>query len=125
MSNSRAFSGASAQCGPNWLDENVNISLPCLTIHGNHDDPTGREFLCPLDALADSRLVNYFGKQTQLERLEIYPIVLCKGSTQLALYGLGAIRDERLYRLFKSNKVVFKKCTQVSTAVCPAQSLCA
>lgn len=25
----------------NYLDENLNISVPVFSIHGNHDDPTG------------------------------------------------------------------------------------
>ena len=25
----------------NYEDPNLNISIPCFTIHGNHDDPTG------------------------------------------------------------------------------------
>ncbi len=29
------------------------------------------------------------------------------GSTRLALYGLGSIRDERLARMFRYNKVKF------------------
>lgn len=25
----------------NYQDENLNISMPIFSIHGNHDDPTG------------------------------------------------------------------------------------
>lgn len=25
----------------NYQDENLNISIPVFSIHGNHDDPTG------------------------------------------------------------------------------------
>jgi DNA repair exonuclease SbcCD nuclease subunit len=25
----------------NYEDANLNISIPCFAIHGNHDDPTG------------------------------------------------------------------------------------
>lgn len=25
----------------NYLDENLNISIPVFSIHGNHDDPSG------------------------------------------------------------------------------------
>ena len=32
-------------------------------------------------------------------------MLLCKGQTRLALYGLSSVKDERLYRLFRENKV--------------------
>lgn len=58
-----------------------------------------------MDILSSMGLVNYFGKQTNLEELKIPPILLKKGSNKLALYGLSHIRDERLERLFKNGKV--------------------
>ncbi|XP_070761935.1 double-strand break repair protein MRE11 isoform X2 [Enoplosus armatus] len=66
----------------NYQDENLNISIPAFSIHGNHDDPTG-----------------------SVERIEISPILMQKGNTKLALYGLGSIPDERLYRMFVNNQV--------------------
>ena len=33
-----------------------------LTIHGNHDDPSGADNLSAVDILSGSRLINYFGK---------------------------------------------------------------
>ncbi|XP_047450847.1 double-strand break repair protein MRE11 [Mugil cephalus] len=89
----------------NYQDENLNISIPVFSIHGNHDDPTGAEGLCALDLLAASGLVNHFGHSNSVERIEISPILLQKGSTKLALYGLGSIPDERLYRMFVNNQV--------------------
>ena len=35
-------------------------------------------------------------------RVRIAPVLLAKGSTRLALYGLGNLRDERLGRLFQT-----------------------
>jgi hypothetical protein len=35
-------------------------------------------------------------------RLEIAPVLLQKGNTKVALYGLGNIRDERLARAFQT-----------------------
>lgn len=29
----------------NYQDENLNISIPVFSIHGNHDDPTGVSIL--------------------------------------------------------------------------------
>lgn len=47
------------------------------------------EGLCALDLLSASGLVNHFGHSHSVERIEISPILLQKGSTKLALYGLG------------------------------------
>lgn len=89
----------------NYQDENLNISIPVFSIHGNHDDPTGAEGLCALDLLGASGLVNHFGHSQSVEKIEISPILLQKGKTKLALYGLGSIPDERLYRMFVNNQV--------------------
>ncbi|KAM6933265.1 double-strand break repair protein MRE11 [Xenentodon cancila] len=89
----------------NYQDENLNISIPVFSVHGNHDDPTGSEGLCALDLLSASGLVNHFGHSNSVERIEISPILMQKGSTKLALYGLGSIPDERLYRMFVNNQV--------------------
>ncbi|ORX55853.1 DNA repair exonuclease [Piromyces finnis] len=89
----------------NYEDPNLNISLPIFSIHGNHDDPSGDGNLCALDVLSASGLINYFGKSNQVDNIEISPILLKKGKTRLALYGLGNIRDERLYRTFLRKNV--------------------
>eukprot|EP00064_Thunnus_orientalis_P004324 superscaffoldBa00000391_g4335 len=89
----------------NYQDENLNISIPVFSIHGNHDDPTGAEGLCALDLLSASGLVNHFGHSQSVEKIEISPILMQKGNTKLALYGLGSIPDERLYRMFVNNQV--------------------
>ncbi|GAB1601038.1 double-strand break repair protein MRE11-like isoform X1 [Argonauta hians] len=89
----------------NYDDPNLNISYPIFSIHGNHDDPTGQRNLCSLDLLHTSGLINYFGKSTSLEKLAISPLLLQKGNTKLALFGLGSVQDERLHRLFVKKKV--------------------
>uniref|UniRef100_A0A7N8XRY6 Double-strand break repair protein n=1 Tax=Mastacembelus armatus TaxID=205130 RepID=A0A7N8XRY6_9TELE len=89
----------------NYQDENLNISIPVFSVHGNHDDPTGAEGLCALDLLSASGLINHFGHSQSVESIEISPILMQKGNTKLALYGLGSIPDERLYRMFVNNKV--------------------
>ena len=38
------------------------------------------------------------GKHEQVEDIEVSPILMRKGQTTIALYPLGAIRDERLVR---------------------------
>lgn len=47
------------------------------------------EGLCALDLLSASGLVNHFGHSHSVERIEISPILMQKGNTKLALYGLG------------------------------------
>ncbi|XP_041919436.1 double-strand break repair protein MRE11 isoform X3 [Alosa sapidissima] len=89
----------------NYQDENLNISIPVFSVHGNHDDPTGADGLCALDVLSVAGLVNHFGRSQSVEKVEISPILLQKGSTHIALYGIGSIPDERLYRMFVGNQV--------------------
>ncbi|KAK2868607.1 hypothetical protein Q7C36_000478 [Tachysurus vachellii] len=89
----------------NYQDENLNISIPIFSIHGNHDDPTGADGLCALDVLSCAGLVNHFGHSRSVEKVEVSPILLQKGNTKIALYGLGSIPDERLYRMFVNNQV--------------------
>lgn len=89
----------------NWRNQNLNISLPVLCIHGNHDDPTEESNLSAMDLLSSAGVVNYFGKVPEVDKIEIAPILLQKGNTRVALYGLGSIRDERLHRTFLSHQV--------------------
>ncbi|XP_056184128.1 double-strand break repair protein MRE11 [Falco biarmicus] len=89
----------------NYQDGNLNISMPIFSIHGNHDDPTGADALCALDILSCAGLLNHFGRSTSVEKIDISPILLRKGRTKIALYGLGAIPDERLYRMFVNKQV--------------------
>ena len=91
----------------NYENPNLNISLPIFTIHGNHDDPTGPGCLSVIDILSLNGLVNYFGKSSQVDKVEVEPVVLRKGDNIIALYGLGAMRNERLYRTFVQNNVTF------------------
>ncbi|XP_075147951.1 double strand break repair nuclease mre11 [Haematobia irritans] len=89
----------------NYEDPNLNISIPVYSIHGNHDDPSVFGGLSTLDLLSTTGLVNYFGRWTDLNKIDISPIILKKGATKLALYGLSHIHDNRLARLFESRKV--------------------
>jgi double-strand break repair protein MRE11 len=89
----------------NYEDPNFNVDLPFFAVHGNHDDPAGNGALSSLDLLSAINFVNYFGKTPSVDNISIYPILLQKGTTRVALYGLGNIRDERLYRTFQQQKV--------------------
>ncbi|OUM55644.1 hypothetical protein BVG19_g5214 [[Candida] boidinii] len=94
---------------PNYEDPNINVSIPLFGISGNHDDATGDDLLSPMDVLSISGLLNYFGKVTQNDSLNITPLLFKKGSTKLALYGLSNVRDERLYKTFRDSKVQFSR----------------
>eukprot|EP01117_Protostelium_nocturnum_P020548 TRINITY_DN9299_c0_g1_i2.p1 TRINITY_DN9299_c0_g1~~TRINITY_DN9299_c0_g1_i2.p1 ORF type:complete len:711 (-),score=296.00 TRINITY_DN9299_c0_g1_i2:56-2188(-) len=89
----------------NYEDPNFNIEIPIFSIHGNHDDPAGDGGLASLDLLAVTNLVNYFGKNDNIDDVTVYPILMRKGETKVAIYGMGNIRDERLYRTFQQKKV--------------------
>lgn len=91
----------------NYEDPNLNISIPMFSISGNHDDASGDGLLSPMDILQVSGLVNHFGKVPETDNIEITPLLLKKGNTRLALYGLASVRDERLFRTFKEGKVRF------------------
>ncbi|KAJ8764657.1 hypothetical protein K2173_007744 [Erythroxylum novogranatense] len=94
----------------NYEDPNFNVGLPVFSIHGNHDDPAGVDNLSAVDILSACNLVNYFGKMvlegSGVGQITLYPILIRKGSTAVALYGLGNIRDERLNRMFQTPHAV-------------------
>ncbi|KDN37905.1 Metallo-dependent phosphatase, partial [Tilletiaria anomala UBC 951] len=103
----------------NYEDGNFNVAIPVFSIHGNHDDPQGLGpdgALSALDILATAGLINYFGKtnlvvgrngpQNSSDRdIKIRPALLQKGTTKLALYGLGNLHDERLAMELRMRRV--------------------
>ncbi|KAF9426240.1 Double-strand break repair protein mre11a [Podila epigama] len=89
----------------NYMDANLNVSIPVFSIHGNHDDPSGEGNLCALDLLAMNGLVNYFGRSQEIDNVVVKPILLRKGVSRLALFGIGNIRDERLHQTFLRRNV--------------------
>ncbi|KIW12841.1 DNA repair protein (mre11) [Exophiala spinifera] len=93
----------------NYEDQNINVAIPVFSIHGNHDDPTGDGHYAALDLLAVSGLINYYGKTPQSDNIVVKPVLIQKGRTKLALYGLSNVRDERLYRTFRDHKVQFHR----------------
>lgn len=93
----------------NYEDPNLNISYPILSIHGNHDDPVGQGSISSLDILSITGLVNYFGKWTDYSHVRISPVLLQKGLTRLALFGLSHLKDQRLSRLFSEKKVEMQR----------------
>jgi double-strand break repair protein MRE11 len=91
------------------MNENLSIKLPIFIIHGNHDDPSGLEYLSNIDLMNSNNYVNYFGKVTNIEDIEVVPILLVKGKTKIALYGIGHMKDERLNIAFENKKIKFKR----------------
>ena len=97
----------------NYEDANYSVDLPVFSIHGNHDDPSrdggNSELYAALDLLDVVNLVNYFGKQEDTQDIRVDPILLRKGNTNVALYGLGSMRDERLNRMWRGGKLTFSR----------------
>ncbi|EME40637.1 hypothetical protein DOTSEDRAFT_90803 [Dothistroma septosporum NZE10] len=91
----------------NYNDADINVAIPVFSIHGNHDDPSGEGHLAALDILAMSGLLNYYGRTPEADKIDIKPVLLQKGRTKLALYGMSNVRDERLFRTFRDNQVRF------------------
>ncbi|KAB8342826.1 hypothetical protein FH972_022424 [Carpinus fangiana] len=91
----------------NYEDQDINVAIPVFSIHGNHDDPSGQGYLAALDILQMSGLLNYYGRTPQSDNIAIKPVLLQKGRTKLALYGMSNVRDERLFRTFRDGKVKF------------------
>lgn len=70
--------------------------------------------LCALDVLSVAGVLNYFGKidlgsdetnEGKKKGIDIRPILLRKGSTNLALYGVGNVKDTRFHYELRSNGV--------------------
>lgn len=92
----------------NFEDPNLKVSYPIMTIHGNHDDPTGPRAQSICEKLATCGLLNYFGAVNQKDKeITIEPIVLQKEHLKIALYGLGFIPDYKLKSAFDKNLVTF------------------
>ncbi|KAL8739851.1 MAG: hypothetical protein Q9190_007386 [Brigantiaea leucoxantha] len=91
----------------NYEDPDINVAIPVFSIHGNHDDPSGEGHLAALDILQMSGLVNYYGRTPESDNIHIKPVLLQKGNTKLALYGMSNVRDERLFRTFRDGKARF------------------
>ncbi|KAF6198665.1 hypothetical protein GE061_008417 [Apolygus lucorum] len=92
----------------NYQDPNQNVSYPIFSIHGNHDDPSGFGRTSALDVLSASGQINYFGVCKDLMNIRLKPILLRKGKSKLAIYGISHVRDERLARLMAAGSVNYE-----------------
>uniref|UniRef100_A0A146MDQ8 Double-strand break repair protein n=1 Tax=Lygus hesperus TaxID=30085 RepID=A0A146MDQ8_LYGHE len=93
----------------NYQDPNQNVSYPIFSIHGNHDDPSGFGRTSALDVLSATGQLNYFGVCKDLTNIKLKPILLRKGKSKLAIYGISHIRDERLSRLMAAGSVKYEQ----------------
>lgn len=57
--------------------------------------------------MAAAKLLNHFGQWDNLNNITVSPVLLIKGQTKLAMYGLGHLKDDRLHRLMHDGKVQF------------------
>ena len=92
----------------NYESSDLNIGLPVFSVHGNHDDPSGLGGHSCLDLIHETGFVNYFGKVSDLKYIKVRPVLLRKGNVKVALYGLSHVKDERLHRLFRENRIEFE-----------------
>lgn len=58
-----------------------------------------------MDVLSATGLINYFGKWTNVTKVSVPPLLLRKGCTTAAIYGLSYMNDQRLSRLMRNDKV--------------------
>ena len=69
--------------------------------------------LCALDMLSVAGLINYMGKidlpigedEDKGNGIAIKPVMLRKGNSKLAMYGIGNVKDQRLHYELRSNRV--------------------
>lgn len=61
----------------NYQDENLNISIPIFSIHGNHDDPTGVSFLQREKKMSVARPQVYTSALLFSARLKVYVLWIC------------------------------------------------
>lgn len=78
-----------------------------LCISGSPIDTLQEGHLAALDLLQIAGLVNYYGRTPESDNILIKPVLLQKGRTKLALYGMSNVRDERLFRTFRDGRVKF------------------
>jgi len=69
--------------------------------------------LCALDVLSVSGLLNYMGKidlpvsdaDARTTGIAVRPVLLRKGKTNLGMYGIGNVKDQRMHFELRSNRV--------------------
>jgi double-strand break repair protein MRE11 len=94
----------------NWLSPEISVSLPVLSIHGNHDEPIIDSGVSALHLLHSTNLITYLRNESASGELHVRPTVLRKpGGSTLAVYGLGFVKDQVLHQMFRDHKVTFHR----------------
>jgi len=80
----------------NFENRDLNVTLPILSIFGNHDEPLSTG-VCVLQEFKE--YINLFGKrESELNInssiIDVYPIVLEKNGIKVAIYGINYVRPE-------------------------------
>ena len=57
--------------------------------------------------MSASHVINYFGKVTDIQNIEVRPELFKKGNVRLAIYGIGHMKDDRLNLALSSGKIKF------------------
>ena len=84
-------------------EQSTKLLYPFLMIHGNHDEQQ------VIDMLAMTGYGMNIGSTTDMAELNVYPTIVKHNGMQIAVYGWGYIRDERIYHLFTKDKVIWHK----------------
>lgn len=90
-------------------DPNMQVSLPLITIHGNHDDPSGFNSVSPHDILNSGGFINYIGKIKDVDNIEIDPLLIINNNIKIAIFGMGHIKDRRVYKTFMKGNVKYNR----------------
>lgn len=91
----------------NFVDKKFNVEIPFLSIHGNHDDPSGLGRRSPMDIINSAGLVDYIGIHDNINNnVTIEPIIF--EESKVAVFGIGYLNDARLFNAITQKKINFK-----------------
>lgn len=101
----------------NFMNPSLAVKLPVFIIHGNHDDPSADTHVSALNLLHSANFLNYLTCNVEEDQVVVRPVQIFKRGTCVYIYGLGHIKEERLNRLIKTNRVIFEKPEDVKSGV--------
>lgn len=97
-----------SDCSLNFNNPKANVSLPIFSIHENHDGSSGLNSISPLYVIHSGGFINDSERVSDVDNIEL-KLILIKGNVKIALYGLGYIKDRRLYKTFLKGNVKYSK----------------
>ena len=86
----------------NFENRDLNVTLPIISIYGNHDEPLSAG-TCVLNEFKE--YISLIGKREDHHlnlnnsKIDIYPVVLDKNGIKIAIYGLNYVRPESVESL--------------------------